>query len=59
MFTAILIFIFIVWTIFVLLFPCLCDLHRWDEPGGHCTDCGECDEFFGKHAHVKTRGVTP
>jgi hypothetical protein len=26
-------------------------LHRWDSPGGHCEECGACDEFFGKHNH--------
>lgn len=30
--------------------PCKLGLHRWDYPGGHCTDCGMCDEFFEKHS---------
>jgi hypothetical protein len=20
-------------------------------PGGHCEDCGKCDDFFGPHNH--------
>ncbi len=37
--------------LFCALRPCLCGMHRWDEPGGHCEDCGACDELFGKHLH--------
>lgn len=32
-------------------FLCLLGAHYWDYPGGHCEDCGECDEFFGPHYH--------
>jgi hypothetical protein len=28
---------------------CKMGLHRWNMPGGHCEDCGACDEFFGGH----------
>ena len=28
---------------------CRIGAHHWDMPGGHCTECGECDEFFGVH----------
>lgn len=28
---------------------CWMGLHRWDIPGGHCEECGACDEFFGPH----------
>ena len=28
---------------------CRLGLHRWDMPGGHCEECGACDEFFGPH----------
>lgn len=28
---------------------CAARCHRWDYPGGHCEDCGVCDEFFGEH----------
>lgn len=36
------------------LFPagslyCWMMCHKWDMPGGHCEDCGECDEFFHLH----------
>ena len=30
---------------------CHIGMHRWDEPGGHCEDCGFCDTFFGPHEH--------
>lgn len=28
---------------------CLIGAHHWDYPGGHCEECGECDEMFGLH----------
>lgn len=37
--------------IVMLAWPCRFGLHRWDHPGGHCEDCGACDEFFGPHDH--------
>ena len=30
---------------------CAFGMHRWDMPGGHCEECGKCDEFFGPHDH--------
>jgi hypothetical protein len=30
---------------------CLIGIHHWDQPNGHCLECGQCDEFFGKHNH--------
>lgn len=33
----------------LMVFPCKFGNHCWNEPGGHCEDCGKCDEFFGKH----------
>lgn len=36
-------------------FWCWQHLHRWDSPGGHCENCGACDEFFGPHHHEAKR----
>ncbi len=27
--------------------------HRWDEPGGHCEECGACDEMYGRHERCR------
>lgn len=32
---------------------CNLNLHRWDMPGGHCENCGACDEFFESHLMCK------
>lgn len=29
---------------------CWLGCHRWDCPGGHCEECGACDEFFHEHS---------
>jgi hypothetical protein len=35
---------------------CWIGVHAWDLPGGHCQDCGACDEFFGPHEHEDPEG---
>lgn len=32
---------------------CLMGCHHWSDPGGHCLDCGKCDEFFHSHVHCR------
>ena len=35
---------------------CRMGLHKWDMPGGHCEDCGICDEFFEPHKNCEMNG---
>jgi hypothetical protein len=28
---------------------CFIGAHHWSDPGGHCIDCGKCDELFYPH----------
>ena len=34
---------------------CRIGLHKWDSPGGHCVDCGICDEFLGPHSECSKK----
>lgn len=42
------------WLIKIL---CFIGIHRWDMPGGHCENCGKCDEFFETHQHYAEEGI--
>jgi len=35
----------------LLLFAALALHAQSFVPGGHCEDCGKCDDFFGPHNH--------
>jgi hypothetical protein len=55
---AIWVLAFTIWALIFLYVPglwCRIGLHRWNMPGGHCDDCGKCDEFFGPHNHKRKK----
>ena len=48
---SIIIILSIAYAAVLFRFPCKVGLHKWDQPDGHCEDCGKCDDFFGTHHH--------
>jgi hypothetical protein len=32
--------------------------HEWDKLGGHCVNCGACDQYLGPHDHTRSKEHT-